>query len=125
MITFAIAIKLAGPASGLPDVSAAYQNAILTYAACVETKMVELEPSKADIDDIFEAANMQCAAVRVDSIFIIQNDFEKSPPSISGKSALQMTIEILDGVALMSKNRSRVAILRKRAGLPPIDVQRL
>ena len=120
-----IAIVLAGGTTALPKLSVEYMSAIRTYAACIETRMVELEPSKADVDDIFEAADTQCAGVRVDSMFVIEDDLDKSAPFPSGKSSQQIGIEILDGAAQMSKSRSRVMILRKRAGLPPIDAQRL
>jgi hypothetical protein len=115
----------ASEVSALPKVSVEYQNAIRSYATCIEAKMIELEPSQAGIDDIFEAAKMQCAGTWGDSILVLWDDFDKTAPAPSGKSSQQMSIEILDGVALMSKDRSRVMILRKRAGLPPIDAQRL
>jgi hypothetical protein len=124
-MSLAIAVLLAAEAPNLPQVSPAYQKAIRSYAACIETKMVELEPSKADTDDIFEAAEMQCAGTWGDSFEVMVDYFNKRAPAPSGKSSEQMSIEILDRTALMSKNRSRVVILRKRAGLPPIDAQSL
>ena len=125
MMEFTIAILFAAQAVPLPIVSAEYQTAIRNYASCIEAKMIELEPSNADIQDIFEAADMQCSGVRVDSMLVLVDDFKKRAPAPSGKTPQQMSIEILDDVALMSKKRSRVVILRKRAGLPPIDAQRM
>jgi hypothetical protein len=122
---FAIVMLLTSEATSLPKISIPYQNAIRSYATCIETKMIELEPSKAGIDDIFEASKMQCAGTWNDSFEVIVGDFDKLGPSPSGRTSQDMSIEILDGVAQMSKNRTRVVILRKRAGLPPIDAQRL
>jgi hypothetical protein len=123
MIPLILAVSV--QAETLPKVSPAYVNAVRSYAHCIEAKMVELEPSKAGIDDIFEAAETQCAGAWGDSVLILQDEFEKTAPAPSGKTPGQLSIEILDGVASSAKDRARVTILRKRAGLPPIDVKKL
>ena len=112
-------------AQTLGAVSPELTSAIRAYAACIETKMLELEPSKAPIDEIFQAAKTQCSGVWVESYTAIKNDFERLGPAPSGRTSQSMSIEMLEDTATGSKDRARVAILRKRAGLPPINTSTL
>ena len=112
-------------AQDLPSVSPELLAAVRNYAACIESKMIELDPSNADIDDIFEAAKTECAGVWVESFFVMRSDFENRPPAQSGQLPDSMSTEWLDDIASQSRDRARVAILRRRAGLPPIDTSRL
>jgi|JI6StandDraft_1071083.scaffolds.fasta_scaffold276673_2 hypothetical protein len=116
-MTLAIAITLLSAPGGASTVSVAYQNAIRNYDSCIEARMLELEPSKAAIDDIFEAAKTECAGVWVDSAIVLQSDFEQTAPAPSGKSAQELAIETLADSEKSAKDRARVKILRKRAGL--------
>ncbi|MCR2832324.1 hypothetical protein [Parerythrobacter lacustris] len=124
MIFLALATFFGTQATGYevdPLVGASWRD----YSICVETRMAELGPSGAGIDDIFEAAKTQCVASRLDAYFLTEPHLEKLGPSPSGKSAQQIAIEILDDYALAAKDRARVTILRERADLAPIDVSRL
>ena len=123
-MSFTVAVLLAAQAAG-PQIDAKVHKAWQGYAACVQDKMVELEPSKADIDDIFEAAKTECAGSWLDAYQALLEGFEKRAPAPSGKSPQEMSVEMLDSAASGSKDRARVAILRKRAGLPPINVNTL
>ncbi len=116
-MALAIAITLLSASNGSSTVSVAYQNAIRKYDSCIEARMLELEPSNAATDDIFEAAKTECAGVWVDSAIALQSDFEQTAPAPSGKSSQQLAIETLTDTEKSAKDRARVKILRKRAGL--------
>ncbi|PHR19550.1 MAG: hypothetical protein COA41_07730 [Sphingopyxis sp.] len=90
---------------------------VQSYGACLESASLELEPSRADFDDIFEAAKTACAGDWVDSHFSLIEDLEKLPDSSTGKSSQQIAVEFLDSIAERAKSESRLKVLRQRAGL--------
>jgi len=85
------------------------------YAQCLDMQSLKLEPSGADVDDIFEGARTACAKEWADAYDAVVASNKARPPSPTGKDAEMIAVEFLDLMTDSNKPRIRLQILQRRA----------
>lgn len=100
---------------GLPPPNALWTKAIEEHRACLLAKSAQLEPSDADFDDIFAAAQTACAGSWLVLFEQAKTMVETGPRVRSGEDPSVIAKETADSIENDFKAESRLIVLRMRS----------